>query len=380
MTKTVHFGIDCEWLCNFIRDRVYWEGLEYSKGVELLKNSFDLSDELCDDILRGKKVIRGINEGELVDDDKYSVYQEYLKREERKRIRLAIHNDMLINPLNYVDPFATKYSYWGFEKVQAPKHNNGVEACVTIQDVLEFFEYHKDYLTLSVNDLSNRYLRGGCYGLENMDYFFDNHIIDGPVTSKIEFWDSLYVFFEKLLAEDNWLPKEHRNEIIMRQESHRAWRRAQQRRSPLSIDERVEEVLAQHEKEQLEGTKIETDYIDGSEHLSGIKYVPSEKFTEYGIISPDGDFYACDFAAHKIAAYMIAVQKGYMKAEEDADSVNDDLDNYGTAKELLFNKGYTFVNTIGHAGLMNKWYMDYEQMPQKAIDKCFDWSHWNKES
>lgn len=377
MTQKVHFGIDCEWLCNFIRDRVYHEGLEYSKGVELLKNSFELSQELCDDILRGRKVIKGINEGELVEDDKYPVYLEYIKKQEERAARLALENDILIHPLNYVDPFATKYSFWGFDKMQSAKKDINERPC-TVQDVLDFFEYHKDFLTGAVNDLSDRYLRGGCYGIENPDYLFDNHIVNGPVKSRNEFWDALFVFFEKLLEEDTWLPKESRDEIIMRQESHRAWRRAQYRKSDEYLDDLIKFYKEKDKKPKGWDTKVQLDYIDGSEHLSGVYYVPSDKLMAYGIISPDGDFYACDFAAHKPASFLIAKQKGLIK-EDDLEAVEDELDNWGRSKEALFNAGYTFVNTIGHPGLMNKWYMDLDQMPQKAIDKCFDWQLWNKE-
>lgn len=370
MQQTINFSIDCEWLCNFVRDKVYYEGLDYSKGIDLLKESFGINDEISDDILRGKKVIRGINEGELVDDDKYSDYQAYLKRQEEKAAKLAIQNDMIIHPLNYVDPFATYYSYWEFER------KLGNSNCA-IADVIDFFEYHENKLTGEINDLSHTFLRGGCYGLELEEYFFKNHIIRGPVGSKFEFWDSLFDFFEKLLEEGSWLTKEDKIEIMRRQENHRAWKRAQYRKLNETLDEKIEPYINKIESE--EKSKVQIDFVTGTEWAGEVYYVPTNKLSEYGIISPEGEFYACDFAAHKSAAYLIAISKKLKGINQDPD-FDEFLGGQDDAKDLLFKLGYTFVNTIGRCGLWNKWDMDYEEMPQKAIDTCFDWQLWNSEN
>lgn len=371
MIEKVGFSIDCEWLCNFIRDKVYYEGSTWSDGIKMLIKSFGIDSDTADDILRGKKVIRGINSGTLEDDNKYQEYLDYQKKLDEKRIKHDILVDMTINPLNYVDPFATKYSFWGFEKEWGMKKSHDIHM-VTREDVIQYFEYHTDMFSGHVNDLSNTFLRGGCYGLELPDYLYNNRIINGPVGSRFEFYDSLYVFFEKLLTEETWLSDEDKREIRMRQESHRAWRRAQYYKSDEYIDKRIEEITAR----QTENKKQVLDFLDGSEYSDCITYIPTDKMSAYGIITPDGDFYACDYGTHKFAAFMIAKQKNLLENPDLTYAMSEDLHE---AKSKLYDLGYTFVNTIGHAGCMNKWNMDFDSMPQKAIDKCFDWQLWDRE-
>lgn len=73
----VHFKINMEFVCDMAR-KMYWiEGKPLKKCLELLY-SIMLTDQLTQDekfeiaclILEGKKVIKGINEGQLHDDDK----------------------------------------------------------------------------------------------------------------------------------------------------------------------------------------------------------------------------------------------------------------------------------------------------------------------
>ena len=113
MQEELTFKIDCEWLCNFVRQRVYWEGMDFQWGLDTLKTSFGdvLSEEDCFAILTGTKKIVGINSGELVNDDKLGNYLNYIKRDEKKRKQQQLEEHITIHPLDYVDPFATLWSY-----------------------------------------------------------------------------------------------------------------------------------------------------------------------------------------------------------------------------------------------------------------------------
>lgn len=56
MRETITFKVDSEWLCNFVRQRVFYEGVEFARGLELLKASFSgLDDETALAILTGTK-------------------------------------------------------------------------------------------------------------------------------------------------------------------------------------------------------------------------------------------------------------------------------------------------------------------------------------
>lgn len=378
----LNWSVDCEGICELIRERVWHEGLPWLKGIKLFCDAFGLDEDTADDILKGKKVIRGINEGELVEDNKFQEYKEYLDRVDKENRRIAIQEDMEIHPLNYVDPFSTFYSYWAFEKMHKNRADEIGDYTDTPSDVLQFFEYHRDEMTYEINDLSRKFLKGGCFGLEDREYLFRNGIIEGPVKSPEAFWDSLYSFFDKMLAEGDWLHDEDRQDILRRQNNHLAWRREKERKQNRSyvLDELVEQKI--QERIALSTTGKVFDYMEDYSLLAPKhRYIPSEKMSCYGIITPDGDFYACDMACHKVAAYKLCIQKGIVKVEpSDYEYTwgygDDDCDQ---AKDRLFQLGYTFVNTVGHPGLYNKWDMDYEAMPQKVIDACFDWLHWNKE-
>lgn len=102
------------------------------------------------------------------------------------------------------------------------------------------------------------------------------------------------------------------------------------------------------------------------------KLVPCDEgcFASYGIISPEGDFYACGCADHAHAAFVICKQLGYINTEEFFDD-----DEY-RMKDLLYNLGWCYVNTCGHEWeqFYHKW--DEEEIPQKMLDTMFDWKKW----
>lgn len=115
---------------------------------------------------------------------------------------------------------------------------------------------------------------------------------------------------------------------------------------------------------------------DGHEayYLSHGKYKPCEPglFTEYGLISPKGEFYACEWASHAGAAYKILNQLG------EIEGCYGGLDGEGKAKDILFSRGWVFVNVNGHQELFYSKYDRIEDMPQKQMNTCFDYQLWNQ--
>lgn len=81
MKERLHFRVDSEWLCNFIRTRVFYEGFPFEEGIRLLMASFkELTREQALEIFKGKKKVVGENGGVLVDDNKEGEYQKYLEK------------------------------------------------------------------------------------------------------------------------------------------------------------------------------------------------------------------------------------------------------------------------------------------------------------
>lgn len=191
------FKVDCEWVCNFIRSRVYYENLPFDEGIKILMDSFNaLSEDDAHKILEGEKKIVGTNTGTLVEDNKRELYEKYLSRK----------NQQIIIPT---------------------------------------------------------------------------------------------------------LPE-------------------------------IEEV--QNSKEKV------------------------GRFSEYGIISPDGEFYPCKFGGHSDIADMVCEQMGFISDDNSGGSQFD-------AQDFLFGRGWIFVNKLGASTFFSKW-GEIENMPQKAMDTCYDYTLW----
>lgn len=100
MQEVLFFKFDCEWLCNFVRQRVYWEGMPFLDGIAVLKDTFGVDDDVALSILTGTKKIVGINEGELVDDDKHEDYLQYIARTEKATAFSKLEKDVDLHPSN----------------------------------------------------------------------------------------------------------------------------------------------------------------------------------------------------------------------------------------------------------------------------------------
>lgn len=398
MTKTIGFKVDCEWLCNFVRQRVYYEGLAFTDGLKQIRASFNCSEEIAFDILTGRKKVVGINEGYLEDDNRYEEYKKYLLREEEKKARRELENDICIHPLDYFDPFAATWSYKQFCERTVDK---GI--IPTIESMKDWF------MQPPCEEESDPFLMGGMWSI---DANIAKKIIKSP-EDKEEFYKHLYEIVEMWLEDKN-LPQAVVRRMRIRQHAYRLYITKEERR-----EKRIQKIMAEgknlaqeeFEKKGLvkEGKK-ELPHIDyphwvidketniytlfnGSEayYLRNAKYMPCPdgKFFKYGLISPDGDFYACDFASHKGAAFAIAKQKGIIKvpdekffehAHEEYDGYDEEK-AYDSAKDVLYDKGWVFVNTAygwnayTDGPFFSKW-GKIESMPQKQMNTCFDWEVW----
>lgn len=69
--KHLTFKIDGEWFTNFVRTRFWEEKCGYENIIKTIQNSLrgNLPEEICIEILEGRKKLVGINEFELVDDN-----------------------------------------------------------------------------------------------------------------------------------------------------------------------------------------------------------------------------------------------------------------------------------------------------------------------
>lgn len=308
MKEQLTFKIDCEWLCNFVRQRVYWEGMSFQWGLETLQASFGnaITEEQAFSILTGVKKIVGINGGDFVDDDKLKDYLEYIKRRDKAELRAKLDEHISLNPLNYLDIFATTWSVKEFKR-QMDECKLGV----IMRDLRKWFCQPP-----ADND---ELFDGGLYSLQ---------LATSVVVTeedKFRFYEQLYDYWQKRLEQSHWT-QEERKKIVLRQKSYTTWfekKTGKKFRSSTDSKKQVtvlsDEEIEKREREKLPHWVVTSEktfnLCRGSEsyYQAQAKYVPTEEgvFFDYGLISPTGDFYACTFASHETAATLLCVQLGY---------------------------------------------------------------------
>lgn len=354
MREEVRFHIDCGWVCDFVRQRVYYEGLPYEDGLKLLKEMFSCTDEIAVQILTGIKRVEGIDQGELVDDNKSAEFSAFLARQRRGSLRKELQIDMRGNPWRYFDRYAANADdVRQFELLIARG-----SVVPTLDEIEQFFRERFG------GDPEHSFLVSGLWSLHEP-------VGKKPIRSdedQDEYYEELYKYLQSRLEDIK--DATVREEIAIRQKNY------ERRGAKYSAGK---------------GFQIpkngEYDFFDGGEFYvireTAAKYVPKPEgeFTKWGLISPQGDFYACDFASHAAASATLAIQLGYIKIpENDSRLLYGDLcDDYGPeAKEILYERGWVFVNINGAPRTFYSKWGEIEDMPQKQMDTCYDYRIWQR--
>lgn len=376
-SEQLQFKIDTEWLCNFVRQRVWYEGLSYTDGLKTLVECLNgLSEEIADDILKGKKKLVGINEGELVDDNKFAEYKRYLERKEKSRAKKELEDHILLYPFNYIDPFATKWSVKEFKERYQEKGT-----VPTIHEVREWF--------LQPPADIDKLFEGGLYPLI---HGFPSFIIDSD-EARERYYEDLYQYWKNQLSENEIFTPGEITQIELRQRTYLRYKNretADQKVERLLRENQIGEIQKNEELKQAfeklpnwvikEGNTY--NLCEGSEafYQRKAKFIPLEPgiFHEYGLIAPNGDFYACTFASHRRAAIVLAIQLGYIEKDEDGFISMEDEDK---AKDLLYERGWVYVNSGGHGigTFQSKWGNDkIEDFPKRIMDTAYDFIVWER--
>lgn len=111
------FKVDGEWLTNFVRTRFWDEKCGYDNAIKLIQSSLcgGFSEEWCIEILEGRKKLVGINEFDLVDDNKkIRPLTMYLREQELNNKIDKIQRHIETYPYNYIDQYSctTSRKYW----------------------------------------------------------------------------------------------------------------------------------------------------------------------------------------------------------------------------------------------------------------------------
>lgn len=316
MGEQLHFSMDGEFLTAIARDWFWNVDKPYKKCEELLLSCMVGDDDeqkrhICQDIIEGRKKLVGINEFELVDDNvRVRPITQKLEELQRKMLVSQIREDMIAHPLNYVDRFAMTDSY-----------------------------------ETLCNNAKHHYIDCSYHGIKSFLY--------GKAGYSDAFSNGAWLFTHpELVAEFNGEP-------LPEQES-----------TPEFYKTGFWTKLSNWIDENMKGTSVER-----RQHLynSYISDKPIQhQLTEYGLIAPDGTWYACEFGEHAALAGRIIMRNKKSFGLSDHEVLNMAYDWSGKGLGFLYKRGWIAVRnpSMGYTFLD----MDETRTATKAqVNTVFDY-------
>lgn len=211
------------------------------------------------------------------------LYLDYVAREEKKKKKLELEQDISIHPLNYFDPFAAKWSYQEFREdtIDQGKYP-------TLREMYDYFTKPP------ADQESDPLMLGGMYSV-------DANFATKPIRSgedQEEFYEGLYKYWEDYAKENEAnLSSLEKRRIELRQRAYRLHKNKEKER-----DERLNHLLSKVKLEEAE-KKLEEEkrakypswvikddntynLCEGSEsyYQRNAKFIPLDEgnFYEYG--------------------------------------------------------------------------------------------------
>ena len=256
--------------------------------------------DLCIKVLEGRLKFEGTNIFTLEDDnEKIRPLSDMIDILSREAAISVIKNDFKDHPLRYVDKFITKYSIRYFDDLNDDTMN------ILVRKTNMF-----DYFTMGPNnDYENRLgfkqLYGGAYLLNNAKLVYEIH--GGPIKyNEIkQFEQELYEYWKNYLLNNNNSIDPRIDYIIERQHRYEYFINGNGKAGTSSdyteISESAKEII---ELRESSASNFRENILYNCE--------PDDMIDERAWISPDGDWYSCDFGGHSTKAdILIVVLKKY---------------------------------------------------------------------
>lgn len=311
----MQFHIDSAFLTDIARSWFWNEKMPYEKSEELLmcclntdKLSLEEKKAICKDVIEGRKKFVGIDECQIVDDGKnVRTIDEELKKHTRYNAIAAIKTDIACNPFKYLDPFSVNCSYSELaEKIKSGEIEN------TISDIEDYLlNYHE----VKEDDVLNC----GMWLWQRPEFITDicdaSKIPEGNsplVAYKDGFWRYIYVALKKKGT--------HKPSVLRRQ----------------------------------------------NRYLVFIGEKPKTLFnSEFGLISPKGEWFDCGFAEHNsTAAKIIHSTKGHFGLTKE-----QAFRYYGSDRclDFLFDRGWAALRNPEFGRAYDFWKGDDEESVEWAV-------------
>lgn len=316
MSERLNFSIDGEFLTNVARDWFWNMNKPYKKCEELLFSCMEGGDEeekrrVCQDIIEGRKKLVGVNEFELVDDNaKVRPLGQKVEELQRKMLVSQIREDMIVHPLKYIDRFAMSSDY--------------DTLCKNVERHYIDYSYDsiKDYVIgdAGYTDAFNN----GAWLLNRPDLVAE---FNGEPLSEQESAPDFYKtgFWAKL---SNWID------------------------------------------ENMKGSSVERRQHLYSRYINDMPIKHS--LTEYGLIAPDGTWYACEFGEHAALAGRIIMRNRETFGLSNSEVLDMAYDWSGKGLDYLYKRGWIAIRnpSMGNTFLD----MDETRTATKAqVNTIFDY-------
>ena len=252
MGEQLHFSMDGEFLTAIARDWFWNMDKPYKKCEELLLSCMMGGNEeekrhVCQDIIEGRKKLVGVNEFELVDDNVHvrSLGQK-VEELQPKMLVNQIREDMIAHPLNYVDRFAMTDSY---ETLCTNAKHHYIDCSY---DGIKCFLYGKTGYSDAFNNGAWLFTHPDLVAEFNGEPLPEQE--SNPEFYKTDFWTKLASWIEA----------------------------------------------------NMKGTSVERRQRLYNSYISDRPI--QHQLTEYGLIAPDGTWYACEFGEHAALAGRIIMR------------------------------------------------------------------------
>lgn len=347
----VTFQVDMEYICRLARQMLWEENKDLEYCVRLVEDVLmhpDFDDEkrrrIAIEILEGKKIVKGINEGVLMQDgENIRPLTELVMRKERQIAYHKMIEDMEKRPFCYIDHAAGGYSLTrGVGDGRFGKIPWDIQMLNT-KEIIMLRKYNVTNEEMIKADKKHiGILEAGTYLLTNTKFAFQ--ILGGPVKKWDDATNKCTLYYHKLLKE--WKEKGIQFEDMDGYQKDIHYRNAFVDKNFPYRETRMQEVLMKREEETLseereivEEEMLDIPYNPGNEEYElahwrflqkkelnnksdsrwyeylGLPDEQEKPYDFYGWISPEGVYYSSGFGGHSLKSYAILMEMDAYRKE-----------------------------------------------------------------
>lgn len=391
MAKTkIGFSLDMEYICHLGRQMLWEEGKDIEYCIELIEGLLqhpDIDDDTrrktAIEILEGRKIIVGINVGELKEDGEHvrPIY-ELIKKKEEELNYIALVQHMENYPYLYIDNATGGYSIqtdvgenWFSGKVPCDIQEMNIQEIVmyrkfgTIkEDFTDYYGEHKGVLEAGTYLLTNPKLA--------------HRILGKPVKNYREATEKCTEYYHKLLKQwkeegiNYWEMSEYQKAVYERNilvDKKFPYREVKQKATELInslvIPEKIAEPIVADKSYTYDSEESEVAYWrellekekkENAENWYKYMGVPDEAgkpMSLYSWIDPNGVYYSAGFGCHSVKCCSIALEnpiyrKELFEGRKESGSGDKYVPDYEIAEKILFKYGWAKLHDpTGSTGL-----------------------------